>query len=138
MDFKVDRSKWRRGGNITGLATAYGMTELINDKDNQCCLGFALEQCGVARECLKFGGPEEAVLNMIRCGTPIPDSVLSFVNIEDNYEADVTDSILSEDAIKINDSTGSDAAREAALQDLFIRHNHTISFYGEYLGGEIK
>ena len=46
--FTIDRSKWVQG-KYQANGVLLGFSELLNEKDNMCCLGFYSEACGVPR-----------------------------------------------------------------------------------------
>lgn len=56
----VDRTKWAR------LGAGKGRSELLNPQDNMCCLGFAAEQLGAAKEQLSSCTTPQALYDVHR------------------------------------------------------------------------
>lgn len=137
MEFVIDRTKWRCGGN-NGFTTVnergLGDTFLLNDEGYMCCLGHVALQCGLLRE--EISGHSDY-------GDFISDSAekdslskLTTCLLAHGEDQD-TKSLLDElqvTAIAINDDPKlSEEEREAELIEHFAKHGHTMRFEGEYV-----
>lgn len=124
MNFTIDRSKWRCGGegpNKRGL----GGTFLLNETGFMCCLGHVAGQLEASPDSLiGVGDP---------CSVKGKDLGI-LVEYEKRWECERTcNSILAGRAIAINDNeTYCDNDREQALQTLFQAYGHTLTFTGSF------
>lgn len=128
MEFVVDRSKWRCGGNGPHSA-GKGTASLLNIEGYQCCMGFVCEQLGVSRKEL--------------LGVLLPSNLTWFHKVP--HEIFLGDkktlrfydwncpAHLQSYAFTINDNPDlTKEEREAKLIQAFHEFGHTLKFVGEY------
>lgn len=116
MNFKIYRGSWVRGCR----KNTYGETQLLNDKNNMCCLGQVAFQCGVPLEELRSKlDPYEVSTQVLKeIGLVQEGTYKPYVNSE-----------LSGVCITYNDDRGlTDKSREAAIKDNFANAGHKVVF----------
>lgn len=125
MHFKVDRSKWVRGG-------MGGDAAMLNNEGNMSCLGHCALQLGwkpedLAHRPLPANVVRDANRPFRELGLFVMKAAGKWIETEFAYQA-----------ARINDAyTISDRTREARLRALFKKHGHTISFHdGDAENGE--
>lgn len=127
MNYIIDRSKWRRGGDLQ-LESIWGQTQLLNREGNMCCLGFV---------CIKDGFKKKDILEVADPSDIDPDfaDVCTSITLKVHSDEDgiyFHSSELTREAININDSEYiSEEQREQQLKTLFKKYGHTIIFIGE-------
>ena len=129
---KINRARWRMGGEAKSLANAFGKTALSTEKGYKCCLGFAANQLF----------PSISVNHLKTCDMPyeidFPSSPGRYKNIElmfDLYAEDdrVIEKKWIEDAVEINDQLDLTLPeKEQQLIDLFKENNIDLEFVGDY------
>lgn len=118
MNFIIDRSKWRCGGDhVHKNQKGIGATYLLNKEGFMCCLGQVAKQEGFSQEDI-LNKHEPKNLN------PIKDSI--------TINKDGGNSDLANKAININDDFDmSLPERESRLKKIFNSYGHTIKFTGK-------
>ena len=96
-DLIIDRKKWARGGNG-------GLSSLLNDDGNMCCLGFAAIQItGLTEEQIQGFGQYEELIDetafLLENGTPFCEPYEG----EHDYDPVIADTKFHSDAIRLND-----------------------------------
>lgn len=134
MEFVIDRSKWRSGGDGENQI-GRGSTLLYNNQGFMCCLGQTCNQIGVkVKDMRGLGEPGEI------SGNDYKDLPEIFFNVEveediwDDGEEEVflNDTDLSAEAISINDNEEmGQRERERRLRELFAKHGHKLKFKGK-------
>lgn len=116
---KIDRSKWRTGGNWGKHRTGEGDTELLNKEGYMCCLGFRCNQLGVPKkDLLGVSSPRETKWEVI------PDLLddLTYFN-----------TIFCQDAMSINDDKNlTPKKREERIKKHFAKKKTRVVFTGKY------
>lgn len=116
---KIDRSKWRTGGN-SEHATGKGYTELINNDGYKCCLGFITQQ--------------QCKVNKNKLLNKIDPTELNFVvkNLSEADEHSIIITELTDRAMCINDCDyTTPQEKEKQLKELF-KDKYELEFYGDY------
>ncbi len=118
-EFTIDRSKWVHGGNEDIL----GVTSLLNDEGNMCCLGFYSKVCGATNS------------SMLNKDNPL-DLGLEIPLMGDG--SDDYNDIFMDTCITINDSGGMDKRdREKELKAAFKGQGVKAKFVGRYPKGVV-
>lgn len=110
MNFTIDKSKWRCGGDgqVGPHVLGEGETFLLNEQGYMCCLGQCMVHEGIAIDKL---------LNVTIPGGLTVDSIFN------------SDKALTTSAININDDAFlSEEQRIDELTKLFNKHGHQIQF----------
>lgn len=118
MQFVIDRSTWRCGGESRDKH-GKGRTSLLNNDGYMCCLGQVCQQLGQ--------------MNILNIDAPsILEIEIEPLTIkEGNYTSDTE---LSDLAMSINDNSEySRIERERLLSELFSSFGHEITFINNYL-----
>ena len=131
MKFKIDRSKWRSGGQLNIFYSpskdriGLGDTRLLNTEGFMCCVGQCVQQLDDTLEILEIGLPSEIESDVI------PEMFIT--QGKDIWDGMTTrDSVLVDHAVEINDDAElTTPQREEKLKELFIEHGHEIEFFGE-------
>lgn len=117
---KIDRAKWRCGGDDGEFINGKGQTKLLNGKGYMCCLGFVTAAAAPELSILEREEPDE--LNWPVPGLTYPDASMHWKNTK-----------LTFAAIAINDSgLLQPQEREARLLELFEDSPYELEFVGEY------
>lgn len=120
MEFTVDRSKWRCGGNGPNQ-NGVGETQLLNDQGYMCCLGFVAKQLGA----------QQTDIYKVECPQYVPRFIGNILVDDDGM-----DSLLTNRAMSINDfPSTSKEQKEQHLIQLFAEEGNSIKFIGEYPHG---
>lgn len=121
--FVIDRSKWRCGGDGENRR-GQGVTLLLNDEGEQCCLGQICSQCGI-KDGVLFGVARPS--HMAR-----PEPVVGILVLGDFF--DLTETDFSKSATMINDNELlTDTQRERQLERLAEEFGLRIEFVGEFV-----
>ena len=111
----IDRSKWARGKNN-------GLSALLNDDGNMCCLGFAAIQItGLTPDDIQgFGQYEELLAHrefLLENGGPFVEGFDS----EEDYDEQLIDTKFHNRAVAINDFEISSTAVNFGNYDAFVK-----------------
>jgi len=110
----INRENWCRG-----KIPEYGVSQLLNDRNNMCCLGFSCNQLHRIKK--------KEMLNM-----PFPDNISSLLPKNSVLLDGVIDSDFSCQAAEINDRSGlPEKLRETQLTKLFAENDIELTFKGE-------
>lgn len=123
MKYHIDRSTWVHGGdrNIPLL----GHPRLINEINNQCCLGQVCEQEGVSREVMLGENTPYKIRNSLPEGHWLIDA-------GDNGD----NSRVAQAMMEVNDAAETTREhKEAVLIKLAASIGHEFEFVGEYPEG---
>lgn len=121
MEFTIDRSKWRCGGDHS-KQIGEGNTRLLNEEGYMCCLGQCALQVGIPKDDIFNWGEPLEILNIIEEN---PFVIL----IEGAFTTRQLNTELSKRAMAINDDVElNQTEREAGLQRIFQEYGHTINF----------
>lgn len=112
----IDRAKWRCGGSNKNSEQGY--TQLLNDKDFMCCLGFDALACGYTKPQI--------------IGRHYPSSLVIGPSKIAHLTDGSNDSIFASRAIEINDSCMSAEDREYELKAHYATIGVDVEFIGEY------
>lgn len=110
----VDRQTWVFGA---AYSAERGFSQLLNCRNNQCCLGFLCEQCGIPRDRLR--------------SVSIPQQFSFKQTLLENREAELDP--FFKDAVRINDDEDLRREdREQQLQELFAKYGFELVFKNQY------
>lgn len=124
-EFTIDRGKWVHGGfeNKKKL----GSTNLLNDQERMCCLGFYSEACGVPRDDLRNLATPSGLV-----GVRVPYMTSK------HHLGVITNSKLATDLIQINDDLNSPTSpkeKEKLVRASFKEIDVKVRFTGTYPEG---
>jgi hypothetical protein len=118
MDFILDYSKWRCGGDDSNKL-GEGETLLLNKEGYQCCLGQFCSQLGFELGDLY----DKTYPSEIEQKQRIPSIGIFTSDFSDFGDTDLTDA-----AVAINDNIDTTPQEKIdALKELFSEHGHTIT-----------
>lgn len=119
MDFVIDRSKWRCGGDGE-FKLGEGYTELLNWQGYMCCLGQCARQLGYDTDHLLYLPSPSCIPTSIR----FEHDIFSLRSGLTTYNSGLSDA-----AMRINDNDSfSQKEREDKLTQLFKQSGHSITF----------
>ena len=120
MNFIIDYSKWRCGGNGENKL-GEGETYMLNQEGFMCCLGQCQSQLGIPDGVLsKKGEPEE--IGRV-------DGIFNCKVYYDDDDELICNTVLSDNAISINDDDYTTPFEKMnGLKELFEANKHEISF----------
>lgn len=121
MDFIIDRSIWRCGGEGKYAKGKGETVALLNREGSMCCLGQTLSQCGI----------EDKIL--LDKGEPYEVAYKTYKNtIFYKRDEAICNTYLSDTAMGINDAEDINTKqRERILKQLFKDNGHNIKFLGK-------
>ena len=141
MKLTIDRSKWRFGGVFWSAdhIKKIGITRLLNDQGNMCCLGFLSLACGYKEEDISGYIDPEAIVRHQEAGNKFPQWAIKTKELwrENGWQSDYRafNSELISKMIRTNDMPKSHLPheeREVKLTDLFSEAGVEVTFTGEY------
>lgn len=112
----IDRSKWRTGYHSENATGKGCFTKLLNQKGFKCCLGFITQQI-----------TKKGILGIAEPG----DCKFSIPCLNEKGEEFYHNTVLSEEAITINDSDVPRKEKEVALKELFKNTPISLTFKGK-------
>lgn len=119
LEVTIDRSKWNRAIPKVDYSQHFGLSALLNDQGNMCCLGFV---------CKALGLSDEQIVDRA-----YPQSTqLEIPHLTEFHDVSYPkDTILSCRAAAINDSPMIHSKKkEEQLKNLFLENDIKLTFVG--------
>lgn len=122
---RINRAKWRSGGDLSESYTGEGDTYLVNDEGYRCCLGFACHQLSNLNlqqlTCIAEPGGLQTVIPL-----------LNYIDNDYGWNC-MENTDFSDECVAINDdATITSKQREYKLKRKFKANGIELEFYGEY------